>query len=43
MINKTYLVLENVGKKSLKDFVEERFSKEGTYQLLDMNTVKHIM
>ena len=31
LINKTYLVLENAGDKSIKDLVEERTAQDGSY------------
>ena len=43
MINKTYLVLENAGEKSIKDLVEEKISADGTYQNPDDELVRTMM
>ena len=43
LINKTYLVLENAGEKSIKDLVEEKTNADGTYENPDVNMVRTIM
>ena len=43
LINKTYLVLENAGEKSIKDLVEEKISADGSYENPDVNMVRTIM
>ena len=43
MVNKTYLVLERAGDKSIMDFVNERKQGEGYYDPPDAQTIKSIM
>ena len=43
LINKTYLVLENAGDKSIKDLVEERTSEDGSYTNPEGPLVRTIM
>ena len=43
LVNKTYLVLEYAGSKSLSEFVEERISSDGSYKNLSEATVRSLM